>query len=75
MNHGIDIVEGTVGETTTKSGRPWLGVRFACAGAYVRVFRSADGREYRTNCPRCGRSVVFRVGTGGTSERFFEVRC
>ena len=57
------------------TGRPWLGVRFSCNGAYQRIFRSADGSRYQATCPRCGRSVVFRVGSGGTSDRFFEVMC
>ena len=57
------------------AGRPWLGVRFTCSGAYVRVYRSVDGQSYLARCPRCGRAVRFRVGSGGTNERFFEVRC
>jgi hypothetical protein len=57
------------------SGRPWLGVRFACSGAYVRVYRNAAGTEYLARCPRCGKSVRFAVGPGGTGQRFFEVRC
>jgi hypothetical protein len=56
-------------------GRPWLGVRFRCAGAYLRVFRAADGTEYRATCPRCARCVRFAVGEGGTNQRFFEVSC
>ncbi len=55
--------------------RPWIGVRFECAGAYVRVFRDATGAEYLARCPRCGAPVRFRVGPGGTEERFFRVRC
>lgn len=55
--------------------RPWIGVRFLCAGAYVRVARNAAGTAYLAQCPRCGASVRFAVGEGGTSERFFEVRC
>ncbi|MEX2218694.1 MAG: hypothetical protein WD749_08030 [Phycisphaerales bacterium] len=56
-------------------GRPWLGVRFRCAGAYLRVYRAADGKEYRATCPRCARCIRFAVGEGGTDERFFEVSC
>jgi hypothetical protein len=55
--------------------RPWLGVRFACAGAYVRVFRNVDGTGYAARCPKCGECIRFRVGSGGTDQRFFEVRC
>jgi hypothetical protein len=56
-------------------GRPWLGVRFACSGAYLRVYRNAAGTEYLARCPRCGKSVRFAVAPGGTGQRFFEVRC
>ena len=55
--------------------RPWLGVRFGCSGAYVRVYRNAAGTAYLARCPRCGKSVRFRVGPGGTGSRFFEVQC
>lgn len=55
--------------------RPWLGVRFLCAGAYLRVYRSAGAPEYRAVCPRCARCIRFAVGEGGTDDRFFEVSC
>lgn len=67
----LDVVESSApGEP-----RPWLGVYFACANKYVKVFRSADGRSYTARCPKCGDATNFRVGQGGTSTRFFEVRC
>lgn len=72
----LDVVEGgagSLGEDGT--GRPWLGVWFACANKYVRVFRKAEAKEYVARCPKCGDEVSFKVGTGGTNERFFEVRC
>lgn len=56
-------------------GRPWIGVRFVCAGAYIRVFRNVQGTGYVAGCPRCGRVMRFRVGPGGTSSRFFDVSC
>jgi hypothetical protein len=55
--------------------RPWLGVRFRCAGAYLRVYRSPAAAEYRATCPRCARCIRFAVGEGGTDQRFFEVSC
>ena len=57
------------------TGRPWIGVRFTCASAYVRVFRNVEGTAYLATCPKCGRSVRFRVGTGGTACRFFDASC
>lgn len=59
----------------TARGRPWIGVRFVCAGKYVRVFRSGDGAGYLARCPTCARTMWFRVGAEGTSERFFELTC
>lgn len=56
-------------------GRPWLGVRFDCAGVYVRVYRNPNANAYLAQCPACGQSVRFRVGPGGTAERFFTVSC
>lgn len=53
--------------------RPFLSVRFACCGAYQRVYRSADGKCYEGRCPRCARPVRFVVGEGGTSARCFVV--
>jgi hypothetical protein len=55
--------------------RPWLGVRFVCAGAYLRVYRNASGTAYNATCPRCGKCIRFAVGSGGVNQRFFEVRC
>jgi len=55
--------------------RPWLGVRFVCAGAYQRVYRNADNTAYLARCPRCAKTIRFRVGGGGTDQRFFDVSC
>ncbi|MEL6394401.1 MAG: hypothetical protein AAFQ71_00235 [Planctomycetota bacterium] len=59
----------------SKSDRPWLGVRFTCAGQYVRVYRRPDGSAYDARCPKCGRIIKFRVGQGGSDDRFFEISC
>ena len=55
-------------------GRPWLGVRFDCCGAYQRAYLAADGSAYNARCPRCLRPARFRVGDGGTSARMFVAR-
>jgi len=59
----------------TGDARPWIGVQFACAKAYVRVYRNAQGTGYLAGCPKCGKRMRFRVGPGGTNKRFFEVSC
>lgn len=74
----ISILEGVAqpGPGDGRAGqRPWIGIRFMCAGAYVRVSRNKDGTAYNAMCPRCGKRVRFRVGPGGTNNRFFEVSC
>ena len=63
------------GGQVAQSLRPWIGVRFLCSGQYVRVYRNRAGDAYLAACPRCGRTVRFRVGEGGVQERFFEVSC
>ncbi|MDF1809923.1 MAG: hypothetical protein P1U42_09535 [Phycisphaerales bacterium] len=55
--------------------RPWLGVRFVCSGTYQRVYRSTDGTKYMARCTKCGKSINFRVGQGGSNQRFFDVSC
>jgi len=57
------------------AARPWIGVRFTCAGAYTRVYRDPHAREYLARCPRCGLAARFPVGPGGTACRFFDVSC
>lgn len=73
----ISLLEGPPpgGRGGGAEGRPWIGVRFLCAGAYVRVSRNKEGTAYHAMCPRCGKRIRFRVGPGGTNQRFFEVSC
>ena len=71
----IEIGGTPVAATGATANRPWLGVRFVCANAYVRVFRNTAGTSYDARCPKCAKCVQFRVGEGGTSQRFFEVSC
>lgn len=71
-DYHLDIAELAEEEAhAAPAGRPWVGIRFDCCGAYVRVYRRLDRREYTGRCPRCMRQVRLRVGEGGTSARFF----
>jgi len=54
------------------SARPFIGVRFRCCGAYVRVYRNRDATAYEGRCPRCMKPVCVRIGENGTAARFFE---
>jgi hypothetical protein len=51
--------------------RLFLGVQFSCCRVYARVYINHDGTQYVGHCPRCARRVTFKVGPGGTDERFF----
>jgi hypothetical protein len=55
------------------ASRPFLSVTFACCAVYQRIYRNAEGTAYVGRCPKCGKSVRFPVGPGGTSERQFIV--
>jgi hypothetical protein len=60
---------------TDPAGRPWLGIFFRCANLYTRAYRSADASGYLARCPRCGKTMTFTVGPGGTARRRFELSC
>ncbi|MEO1535079.1 MAG: hypothetical protein AAFS11_05915 [Planctomycetota bacterium] len=56
-------------------GKPYLRIYFACANQYVRVYRRPDQQHYLARCPKCSMTKRFRVGPGGTDNRFFELTC
>jgi len=58
-----------------RTGNPWIGVRFTCAGAYIRVYRKPEDKQYVARCPKCQQCVNFRVGPEGSSARQFDVSC
>jgi hypothetical protein len=58
---------------TQAVGRPYLSVKFACCGAYCRIYRNAEGTAYTGHCPKCAKPVKFAIGAGGTTDRFFVV--
>lgn len=53
--------------------RPFLSVLFNCCKVYQRVYRNNAGDKYEGRCPKCGRSITFVVGQGGTNDRSFVV--
>lgn len=77
-DYKLDIAsDPSIGKPTephaSRAGRPFISVRFACCNQYARVYRSADGTRYDARCPRCGKTVTFAVGPGGTDSRSFVV--
>ncbi|HEY2584750.1 MAG TPA: hypothetical protein VGI81_03170 [Tepidisphaeraceae bacterium] len=52
--------------------RPFLSVLFACCNVYQRIYKVESENAYRGLCPKCGRSVHFPIGQGGTAARFFQ---
>lgn len=68
----LDVVVGDSGRDDGASqARPWIGVLFECCGVYLRIFREPRIDRYEGRCPSCGRQVVVRVGSDGTSSRVF----
>lgn len=64
--------EGSAGQG---AGRPFLRLWFRCANQYGRAYLNPDGTGYTGRCAKCAQSMRFKIGPGGTSERFFEVSC
>ena len=72
-DYKIELSSGAAESSPSATSRPFLSVHFACCGAYQRVYRDPDGKMYRGRCPRCAKAVLFVIGQGGTSARFFTV--
>lgn len=53
--------------------RNWVGIRFACHGAYLKVIIPAPGSKVTVRCPLCGREADVTHGPGGSDRRYFEV--
>ena len=64
--------------TTEKSnslkGRPFMGVMFDCCKVYVRIYLNRAGTHYNGRCPKCLRTLRFKVGESGTSARMWRAK-
>lgn len=58
----------------TRNPGAWLGIWFRCCHVYGRLYKDRSGMRYRGRCPGCGAEVSARVGSDGTSQRFFEAQ-
>jgi len=52
--------------------KPFIGIHFKCCGIYCRIYKNKNQDAYEGACPKCRRRVKLPIGSGGTSNRFFE---
>ncbi len=69
----LDLTSGAdSGSADSKSsGRPFLGIHFACCGVYAQVSLNREQSAYIGRCPRCLKQIRVEIGPGGTDSRFF----
>ena len=54
--------------------RKFLGIHYECCNVYSRAYVNKEGTMYEGGCPRCGKRVEVKIGSGGTDPRFFNAR-
>lgn len=69
---GLKRSEPAANSSPENVGRPWLAVNWRCCSVYSRIYRNPQATAYEGACPACGKPLRVKIGTGGTSSRFFE---
>lgn len=67
---GVLMTDSSSEKTPQK--KKFLGINFKCCNIYSRVYINKDGTAYDGGCPKCGKKVHVRIGTGGVDTRFFD---
>jgi hypothetical protein len=49
-------------------------MHFKCCNIYCRIYRNKAQDAYEGACPKCHKRVKLPIGSGGTSNRFFEAK-
>lgn len=62
-------------QNARKPDKRFLTLWFSCANICGRAHKSPDGTAYEARCGKCGKTVSFPIGSGGSSRRMFEVSC
>ncbi len=72
VGENLDLSNGDdLSSPPKRQARRFLGIRFACCDVYTRVYVNRTDTAYEGCCPKCGRRVNIKIGSGGTDNRFF----
>ncbi|MCL2688751.1 MAG: hypothetical protein FWE57_02735 [Chitinispirillia bacterium] len=70
----MDNNSGSNQQGVSREPRPFIGMKFTCCSVYCRIYKNRKGDAYEGMCPKCLKRVKLAIGSGGTSQRFFEAK-